>query len=254
MMKPVFINAPYGKIAENLERIVGLGIGIEVYFENQLIEEVSVAAVKGLGEQLKGLGVPCTVHAPFMDLSPGAYDRAVRRITREKLKRTVELGAALQAMNIVCHPGYDKWRFDGNEKLWLEGSIETWTEVIKEAKGGPFILVENIFEDEPSSLIHLFEQFRKEDLWFCFDSGHFNLFSRLPLDAWLVPLKGRIKEMHLHDNHGGSDEHLPVGSGTFPFRELKGFLKGAEDIVFTSEVHGEAYAMESIKKLKEFLS
>jgi sugar phosphate isomerase/epimerase len=59
--------------------------------------------------------------------------------------------------------------------------------------------------------------------------------------------------MHLHDNHGKSDEHLPIGMGTFPFRELRGFIKQLSGIVYTSEFHSEAHAMESIKNLKEFV-
>ena len=253
MVGNVFINVPYGRVRENLKRILSFGIGIEIYLENHLIEALRAPEAKELGNVLKGQGVECTVHAPFMDLSPGGYDREVRRITREKLKKAVEMATLLHAKGIVCHPGYDKWRFDRNEKLWLDGSIETWTEVIREAKGGPLVMVENIFEEQPSTLIELFGHFKDENLWFCFDSGHFNLFSSLSLEGWLVPLKDRIREMHLHDNHGGWDEHLPVGTGTFPFRELKAFLKGSSDIIFTSEVHDEDRAEESIKKLKEFL-
>jgi sugar phosphate isomerase/epimerase len=250
----VFINVPYRMVRENLKRILSQNVGIEIYLENHLIEELGASEVRELGNALEGYGVACTVHAPFMDLSPGGYDREVRRITREKLKKSVEMAILLHAKGIVCHPGYDKWRFDRNEKLWLDGSIETWTEVIREAKGGPLVMVENIFEEQPSTLIELLGHFKDENLWFCFDSGHFNLFSSVSLDGWLMPLKDSIGEMHLHDNHGSWDEHLPVGAGTFPFRELKAFLKGSSDIIFTSETHGEDRAVESIKKLKEFLS
>jgi sugar phosphate isomerase/epimerase len=69
-----------------------------------------------------------------------------------------------------------------------------------------------------------------------------------------VPLKEKIREMHLHDNHGTSDEHLPIGMGTFPFRELKTFIKGLGDLIYITEIHNESYAVESIKKLKEYLS
>jgi sugar phosphate isomerase/epimerase len=251
---PIFMNAPYGLVKENIQRILSLRIGIEVYFNNNALDEAQTKDVKELGKMLGELGIQCTVHAPFMDLSPGGYDRTVRTITKDKLKRSVEFANLLHALSVVCHPGYDRWRYDGNQKLWLDASIDTWTEVIGEADKNLMVLLENIFEDEPSTLIELFRNFQGKNLNFCFDSGHFNLFSRTPINDWLAPLKGRIREMHLHDNHGKSDEHLPIGMGTFPFRELKAFVQQLDNIIYTIEIHRESYTKDSIKNLKEFLS
>ncbi len=250
----IFLNVPYRMVESNVGRILSLGIGIEIYIDNTEVEEIDVSETKELANRLQDYNIICTVHAPFMDLSPGGYDRTIRRITVEKLKKAVEISHILGAKGIVCHPGYDKWRFDGNEQLWLDKSIETWTEVTKGVDDGFFVMMENIFEEHPSTLCALFDNFKGKNLWFCFDSGHFNLFSKIPLENWLVPLKDKIKEMHLHDNHGTSDEHLPVGTGTFPFRELKDFLRHADDLIFTAEVHSEGYITESMKRLRTFLS
>ena len=252
----IFVNVPYRMVEKNLERASSLSIGLEIYIDNHLIEEIDTGHVKELGKKLRDFNIPCTVHAPFMDLSPGGYDRLVRRITREKLKKTIEIGNILEAKACVCHPGYDKWRFDGNEQLWLDGSIETWSEVLGAANRDLLVIIENIFEETPETLIALFDYFREKNLWFCFDSGHFNLFSKTPLDDWLIPLKEKIKEMHLHDNNRTFDDHLPIGLGSFPFRELKAFLEQIrmKEIIFTVEPHSEATVVESIKRMKEFLS
>lgn len=252
---PIFINLPYRMIDSNIGRIAGLSLGIEVYIENNLFDGLSMGDVKEMGAKIEDYGVPCTVHAPFLDLSPGGYDRTIREMSRDKIKKAVEAAQLLKALAIVCHPGYDKWSFAGNEQLWLNNSIETWTDILASADRSLMIMLENIFEETPSTLLALFDHFRDKNLFFCFDSGHFNLFSTIPLEGWLVPLKDRIREMHLHDNHGKSDEHLPIGRGDFPFRELKAFLGGMlGEIIFTSEFHDEAHAMESIKNIKEFLS
>jgi sugar phosphate isomerase/epimerase len=248
------MNVPYRLAKENVQRILSLGVGMEIYFNNASIDEAAAKDVKELGKMLRELGVKCTVHAPFMDLSPGGVDLAVRTITKDKLKRSVEFANLLRALSVVCHPGYDRWRYDGNQKLWLDLSIDTWTDVIGGADKDLLVLIENIFEDEPSTLIELFKNFQDKNLNFCFDSGHFNLFSRFPLSDWLAPLKNRVREMHLHDNHGRSDEHLPIGMGTFPFRELKAFVRQLDNIIYTIEIHNESYAKDSIKNLKEFLS
>ncbi len=251
---PIFINVPFKLVEANIERIAGLDVGVEVYAENNLLDELNISEAKELGKKLRDRGILCTAHAPFMDLSPGGYDKKIRAISRDKIKKAVEMARQLNAISIVCHPGYNKWFFDGNVQLWLDNSIETWSEVLNEAKGGPAVLLENIFEEVPDTLIELFGCFKDKELYYCFDSGHFNLFSKVPLEAWLTPLKNRIREMHLHDNHGTSDEHLPIGRGTFPFRELREFAKQLTGIIYTSEFHRESHAVESIKNLKEFAS
>ena len=237
-----------------MERLVRLEVGVEVFFGNNIIDDIDRHEVKELGRMFRERGILCTVHAPFMDLSPGGFDKKIVAITRERLKKTVELAQLLDALGTVCHPGFDKWRFQGNEQLWLDSSIETWSEVFKEADKGLPIMLENIFEDEPSTLVTLFGYFKDKNLWFCFDTGHFNLFARTSVEEWLLPLADRLKEFHLHDNHGKSDEHLPIGTGTFPFRSLKRLIKQVRDPIFVLEPHGETVLGESIQRAKEFLS
>ena len=201
---------------------MSLRIGIEVYIDNQAAYDVNLADARQIGRELEERCIMCTVHAPFMDLSPGGVDREIRNISREKIRRAVEIANLLGAKGVVCHGAYDRWRFDGREDLWLESSIDTWSDVLKDSGELP-IMIENIFEEDPSTLIALFDHFKEKNLWFCFDTGHFNLFTTLPLMDWLLPLKDKLREVHIHDNHGKSDEHLPVGRGDFPFRELKRF-------------------------------
>lgn len=248
----LLINIPFKMVRANMERMTTLQVGVEVYINNHAVNKIEAAAARSLGRELEERGIVCTVHAPFADLSPGGIDRDIRAVTREKLKKTVEIANLLGAKGIVCHPGYDKWRFGGNEQIWLDGSIDTWTDVLKEA-GDLTVMVENIFEETPSTIIALLDHFR-ENLWFCFDTGHFNLFSTLPLEDWLKPLGKRLRELHIHDNHRTSDEHLPVGKGTFPFRELRQFLKSTDGLLFTSETPNEEAALDSIKCAREFLA
>ncbi len=254
----LFINAPYQMIESNIKTILELNVGIEIYANNNVIDGLDMSDVKEVSGKLQSNGIACTVHAPYMDLNPGGFDKRIRAISRDRIMKAVEIANLLRAKGIVCHPGYDKWRFDANPQLWqawFESSVETWTEVIKAAEDDLPVMLENIFEETPASLIALFDYFKGKNFYFCFDSGHFNLFSTVPLEAWLMPLKDRIREMHLHDNHGKQDEHLPVGRGSFPFRELKAFLKYTNgNIIYTTEVHGEPHAADAVKSLREFLS
>ncbi len=240
-------------VQENLARLSALDVGAEIYLDNRAVGEIDRADALRMGRELGDRGIMCTVHSPYMDLSPGAVDADVRLVTQEKLKKAVDISHALGARGIVCHGGYDKWRFDGHEEWWLASSIETWTPVLKDAGDDLPVMIENIFEETPSTLIALLDHFKDRNLWFCFDTGHFNLFSTVPLEGWLVPLKDRLKEFHIHDNHGRSDEHLPVGQGTFPFRELGHFTNASNGVFFTAEAAHVGSAMETIRYAKEFL-
>ncbi len=240
-------------VRPRLKDIVSLGIGIEVYINSDTLDGIEPGDAREVGRMLADQGVLCTCHAPFMDLSPGGMDRDVRHISREKLKRAIEAANLIGARSIVCHGGYDRWRFGGHEDLWLANSVETWTELLGTA-GDLALLVENVFEETPDTLVALFDRFPEKNLWTCFDTGHFNLFTKVPLDAWLAALAGRLRELHIHDNHGKSDEHLPVGRGTFPFRELKRLLKTMDNLYFTAEASSESSARDTLKCASEFLS
>jgi sugar phosphate isomerase/epimerase len=250
---PILVNMPYTEVRPNIERMMALEVGAEVFVGNNLIDEIDLDEMRRIGQELRGRSITFTLHAPYMDLSPGGVDKKVVEISRDRLKKAVEIANIMGARGIVCHPGYDKWRFDGNEQLWLDGSIETWKQVLEHADKGLLVMLENIFEEQPSTFLSLFGYFR-EKLWFCFDSGHFNLFSKVSVDEWLVPLKDYIREFHLHDNHGKSDQHLPIGRGNFPFRELKQFLQRLPDIVCVAEIADEEIAIDAIKSATSYLA
>ena len=249
----LLINVPFRMVREGLAQLTALQVGVEVYLDNQTVDEADLSMARRLGQELAERSILCTVHAPYMDLVPGAVDKDIRRITVEKLKKGVEMANLLGARGIVCHGMYDRWRYGGLQQEWLDNSVETWTEILKDSGEMP-LMIENIFDETPEIMLALLERFKEKNLMVCFDTGHFNLFTTVSLDEWLVPLKERIREFHIHDNHGKSDEHLPVGQGLFPFRDLKRFLGSTSGIFFTAETASEAAAMDTIRCAKEFLS
>ena len=64
-------------------------------------------------------------------------------------------------------------------------------------------------------------------LGFCLDVGHalVELGPRGPLLYWEA-LGERLLHLHLHDNHGRKDDHLPVGAGSVPWEALAPLLRG----------------------------
>jgi sugar phosphate isomerase/epimerase len=186
---------------------------------------------------------------PFMDLSPGAVDSDVRDSTLKRFLAVTEVAGLINAKCVVFHSGYEKWKYDHSIEPWLGNSLKFWPEVIKAAKeAGTRIAIENIFEEDPGSLKLLMEGLDTSVAGICFDTGHFNIFTRLPLKTWMDELRDYIIELHLHDNKGDRDSHLPPGEGTFDFRELFELLEG-RDVIHTIEANSPEETILSIERL-----
>lgn len=56
-----------------------------------------------------------------------------------------------------------------------------------------------------------------------FDIGHANLYPAGPI-SYLKQIKSPIIQLHIHDNHGSRDEHLPPGQGNINFARVFGAL------------------------------
>jgi sugar phosphate isomerase/epimerase len=245
------IHIPYHKISEHLSFIRQEKLNLEIYLESKTLDSISREDISHLKKQLD-YNPSLTIHAPFMDLSPGAVDSKVRDVTMERFYHVLDIAKELKVKCVVFHSGYEKWKYALNIDLWLEQSLITWRAMMKKAEEiGVKISIENIFEDEPENLRLLMEKMEDKNFGICFDSGHFNLFSKVSLEDWLRQLKPYIIELHLHDNNKTSDQHLPIGDGTFDFGKLFSDIKG-KDLIYTLEAHNPEDAKKSIERLKGY--
>lgn len=251
-MKTPHVHVPYDRIEKYLHFIIENHINPEIYFSSQSLDAVHYSDIIQLRNRLD-YKPSFTIHAPFMDLSPGAVDSKIREITIERFSHVFDIAEILKPKAVVFHSGYEKWKYSLKTDLWLEKSLMTWRPLIKRAADrGLKIAVENIFEDEPTNLRLLMETTASENFGVCFDTGHFNLFSRVSLDEWMRQLKPYIIELHLHDNDKTADDHIAIGEGTFDFKRLFAVLED-KDIIYTIEGHTPEDVLKSIRRLKGYL-
>ena len=76
--------------------------------------------------------------------------------------------------------------------------------------------------DNAELLARLITAYPPEFLGFCFDSGH-AILGRDRTDAY-APLFARLAVLHLHDNDGIDDQHLPVYDGAVKWEQLAGLI------------------------------
>jgi sugar phosphate isomerase/epimerase len=250
-LKP-HVHVPYDSLDRYLDFLKAEKLNLEIYFGARSIDSITAADIDALKNKLD-YRPRLSIHAPFMDLSPGAVDVKVREVTIKRFSDMLDISESLMPEVIVFHSGYDRWKYDNRVEIWLEGSLETWRPINKKAADmGIKIAVENIFEDEPENLRRLVSAIDSDNFGICFDTGHFNLFSKLTLTEWLGIIKPYVKELHLHDNARYKDEHLAIGEGDFDFQTLFTELKGS-DCVYTIEAHSVEDVKKSLERIGEYI-
>lgn len=245
------VHIPFDRIQEYIDFIIENSLNLEIYFSSAVLDTISDADIIAVRGMLK-YDPSVSIHAPFMDLSPGAVDAKVREATIGRFSHLLDISEILRPKAIVFHSGYEKWKYALNIDLWLEKSLMTWQPLnARAALMGTKIAIENIFEEEPANLERLMAGMNSENFGICFDTGHFNIFSKVPLESWISGLKPYIMELHLHDNNGTSDQHLPVSDGTFDFKTFFGLLDD-KNCIYTIEAHSPENVLKSMKALKTF--
>ena len=155
------------------------------------------------------------------------------------MQLTYEMARVLKPEILVVHSGISedikKWEL---EKLWLEETIKFWKEEIKKYEKEKIkVVIENLVEEASDILIKLCDAINSDFLVLCLDIGHMNVFSKLSPSDWVKKMDKRLKYVHLHDNKGKRDEHLPVGKGNINFESFFDSIKNSvNDITIALEL------------------
>ncbi|MDG7037005.1 MAG: sugar phosphate isomerase/epimerase [Nitrososphaerota archaeon] len=233
-------------IYNNLEAIEiakKLGIDLELDFDTGKLG-VKRAELTKIKEASNGIAK--SIHGPFMDLNPGAIDYEVRKITHARIKWAIEIARQLEIGDLVVHDGYIPliYGYSYLKARWLRTANEFFRDVSKlSADAGVRVLVENMFTDDPLIIKELIDG---TDLNTCLDVAHLSFSSNFSAAEWVDALTPFIKEVHIHDNNGRTDEHLPLGKGNVDFSAVAAFSS-----MFTLEVYHEADIIASVEYLRE---
>jgi len=162
-----------------------------------------------------------SVHSPTTDINIASVRDSIREASLLLLEDVCRKSSDMGARMVVVHPGYSPWLelMDRSYRSLLR-SLESLA-LIQDEYGVP-VAIENMggwevchFRDP--SLIPVIREF---GLSFCLDVGHANINGALPqfLSA------GVPDHLHLHDNNGVVDDHLPLGEGNIDFGNVLSML------------------------------
>ena len=246
---------PWAQINDYLERVLDLGLAPEIAIKGPEFDTLDQELLDHVAQKLATAQVRPTLHAPFFDLNPGALDPLIRQVTYQRLSQALSAAAHLNAHLMVIHPGFDKWRYPNLDQAWLALAKEFFPPLLEQAAACDCrLVIENIYEETPATLVQLVAGIDSQWFGHCFDIGHWQLFGKQPMAEWLETISPSLFHLHLHDNHGHADEHLPVGDGTIDFTPLQLKLRKLTTLPsITLEAHSEEHLKRSLHQVEELL-
>ncbi len=207
-----------------------------------------------LVRELRSRGVILSLHAPIAEVNLMSPHPEARRFARAEIARTISLAARLGARSITLHLGY---RSSGSpfDPPWEEAlaALSFLGRMARE------VGVELCLENDPrhprlylTELPRLLEVARETGVWVTLDVGHAWISHGRGALEYLGELAPIVRVIHIHDNHGNEDEHLPLGAGEIPLREFLMPLRGCSVAVL--ELFSVEAIRESLPALRELVA
>jgi sugar phosphate isomerase/epimerase len=156
-----------------------------------------------------------TVHAPYGDLNLATLNDPIWRESIRQICTCIEHASVLTD-RVTIHPGYISpvgklmpqkvWDLQ-KEALRQIGEVAVEHSVLACLEN--MISIKEFLCRQPEELIGMTEGI--DGIGMTFDFGHANTIGKV---NEFLPFVNRANHIHIHDNHGISDEHLPLGAGT----------------------------------------
>jgi sugar phosphate isomerase/epimerase len=208
-----FASPQAGALTAHLE---SLGANaVEIFMDGPAWSRLAVGRRTTL-RLLHGYDGTLALHAPIMDVDLASYRAAPRRFAVRLIKEAIRVARQLDARHLVVHPYDDALPdVDGMRAARARASL---LELCDEAERSDVdLLVENLEDPtrdpaEVERFITLVSELAPRARA-VLDVGHAHA-AGWDIPAVIRSLGGLLGAVHLSDNRGASDEHLPIGAGS----------------------------------------
>ena len=202
-------------------------------------------------EILESYSLKYSIHAPFMDVNIASPQEQSRLNSIAQIKSSIDLANEINAEAVVVHPGLISFLAN---KYFKKEVYEFANQSIKEigdyAKDlGVLATIENMPNFESmiyQNIVDLNQLLVENEMHMTLDIGHANHVGYAPDEM----IFDSIKHVHVHDNLGDDDSHLPLGEGSIDLKYIINTLESKNyDGIYILEVND----YDSIKKSFEYM-
>jgi sugar phosphate isomerase/epimerase len=218
--------------------------GVEIFCTRSHFEYATKTEVHAIAGALEAHKLQLvSLHAPTsrdtsamresgMPLSICEVERVRRIEAMDELKRVIDVADDLPFARLILHMGGSRETADPRKR---DAAFSTLEHLVLHAHhAGVTICVENTTSEmgDPAYLRAFVDETRLTGLRFNFDIGHAHLADSPEeerIEKSFAPLRELVASVHLHDNHGEKDEHLPPFDGTIDWPAAIKMLKAAPE-------------------------
>lgn len=241
------LTSPIQSVPSEIEKFHGLGfdyveIGME---EPQATPQILMRQRDAILRSLEAKNLTALGHTAYW-VGFGSSHEKVRRGWVEEGKDMIRTASALKLSLLNFHFNSKYGSIGATEQsrsVFLENFANSMRELVQfAAEEKVELMLENVPPEKghPLESMEYFSALMKAvpALNFHLDVAHAFIENRMKgVKAYVDAFSDRLVHIHLHDNHGREDEHLPLGRGKLDVRKVVKLLKEANyDRTVTFEV------------------
>jgi len=250
------ITDPSKDIIKEIKLIKEMGFDfVEVGIEGPgAMPDMLIKKKKQIRKLLKEFNTPAIAHTMWYADIGTPHDtikKAWLKQCKKLIKTAKKLGIGQITFHLICKGMFIYTK--KSRKQVFNNFVKSYRELVKYGKKyGVKVTVENGVELGSTGEIN-YVLSKVSGLGFLLDIGHVNVNGGMKgIEKTIKKFGKRIDHIHVHDNHGMSDDHLPIGRGTINYKKVVQLLKQIKyNKTITLEVFPDKDSQKhSMKKIK----
>jgi sugar phosphate isomerase/epimerase len=206
---------------------VDMGLELQAFTDPELLANNWHEILREHQRQLAGFRGCLGLHGAFYDLLSASLDPGVVELTRRRYRQNLHAAQVLGARYVVFHANYmGILKLPDYQPGWHRRQVDFWSHFAEEAAAtGIYLLLENMWEDDPTIITDVLAEVNSPNLRACLDVAHAALYSRIPILEWIETFAPYLHCCHLNNHDGRLDLHWPLGQGIIDYEPVLASLR-----------------------------